>query len=777
MPANQSSGLKFEDLPVSDNQYSDNIPIAFRQVLKNHCLSCHDGAGTGGTDLGQYFYFEQDDSYQIKGLITANSLTNSKIYHRLKGANLSVAKEDMPLGKTVLSNEEKIILQTYISQSKTLTPLEIVSHSPSAVVSSSNNQLSGTCQANFPMSLAGDLQSEKTFFCSNLGTFTIPVILTLGDGKKDLKLKQIFESNVVLEKSFSLNLDTTPPTPEILAPLAGKVFNANISLIIKCEALLNITLSGDIENAGQIVQCPVENQKSLTIKLKSPDGQKIVQIAQTDQAGLTGTNQKIYQLDTVVNPPNVKIFSPLALSTFQSQIPLVIQCVSLNNVVLMGDILNAGQVHPCPTNGLLNVTASFNGAIEQTLKTISASQTVNGVEGLDTKIYNKDNQPPSLVIQSPTLNSSLMFGAKIQGTCENNLTIEISGDTSSTSTPCQLGTFSVLLAFSANAGVKNFQFKQTDLWGNVGVTPFSLLAYDSTNKTQNYQAAKKILEQHCFSCHTGQHYNLALITNEADWQKLMNNSQGAPIKYVLAGNPLNSPLYFELTGSLGTNGGKLMPSESSPLHSFELQTIAHWIQNTNPITIINDKSLYQSPRRMNREFLIRKLMAIFDFTKASTGILEAVVGQTFLLQSAFSGPCYNYAEAYIDDAQNKKTLLPEAFNTICPTAYSQQIGSNTPIIAPSTPYSAGWLSKTCELIVDDTPLLTTAVTKTFTNGQIGLTEANVSKAYQLFYPHQAPSEQVIQALIAIKDTESSNLGQNWKRVFYSLCAAGNWMIP
>jgi hypothetical protein len=74
-----------------------------------------------------------------------------------------------------------------------------------------NIQLSGSCNDDWNMSFEGDLENTFTKHCEQ-GSFTADVVLSDGDGLKNLVLKIVSPSGIITDLNVSFYLDTTPPS-------------------------------------------------------------------------------------------------------------------------------------------------------------------------------------------------------------------------------------------------------------------------------------------------------------------------------------------------------------------------------------------------------------------------------------------------------------------------------------------------------------------------------------------------------------------------------------
>lgn len=87
--------------------------------------------------------------------------------------------------------------------------------------------------------------------------------------------------------------------------------------------------------------------------------------------------------------------------------------------------------------------------------------------------------------------------------------------------------------------------------------------------TPEFMAARTILLNNCTNCHIGHDFHLLYE------DQLVDRGDVVP------GDFLNSPIYYRLAGSLGSEGPKDMP-EGGALSGSDLQTIQTWIESITP---------------------------------------------------------------------------------------------------------------------------------------------------------------------------------------------------
>lgn len=124
---------------------------------------------------------------------------------------------------------------------------------------------------------------------------------------------------------------------------------------------------------------------------------------------------------------------------------------------------------------------------------------------------------------------------------------------------CAVGIFALLTAcFQTSNSVSN----DSQRFGT---------AVSDPNASAGFAAASAVMSKNCAACHdfAGQKEKYFTATRPA----------GYSTAYVVAGDPLNSPIYYRLRGSQGSRGPKTMPNDGSMLSADDETAIYNWISN------------------------------------------------------------------------------------------------------------------------------------------------------------------------------------------------------
>lgn len=331
-------------------------------------------------------------------------------------------------------------------------------------VSQGSVTLTGTCETGLTVSVSGDLTSSTTTCAGS--SFSANVSLDGLDGVKSVIVSQTDSSGNTGSVSRNLVKDTLAPSLTIASPGAGYRDQAGASISGTCESGLTINITGTGVSSGS-ASC-LSGSYTYNILFTGAEGNKVVNLTQTDLAGNVGNVSRSFVKD--VTAPAPLITSPAANFATQSSLNITGDCGSSlgddASVTLSGSFTGSPVVSSC-SSGHFAQTLSLTGA--DGVKTISVSQGDSALNISSSSInYIKDSVAPVLSISLPSANSSTQSALTISGSCEAGLTVQISGDTSSTSTTCSAGSFSTALTLSGADGVKTITLSQTDSAGNIG---------------------------------------------------------------------------------------------------------------------------------------------------------------------------------------------------------------------------------------------------------------------------------------------------------------------
>lgn len=136
----------------------------------------------------------------------------------------------------------------------------------------------------------------------------IPVVLTPGEGEKDIRITQTdFAGNVsdegrVMDNNINktiLTLDTTPPgPPEFIDLIDGQTLpNNRITVFVSCERNSTVTFTGDFTSSPRVERCGAGSDAAASVEiwLTEPTGSEIT-ASQVDRAGNPGTSSATIHL-------------------------------------------------------------------------------------------------------------------------------------------------------------------------------------------------------------------------------------------------------------------------------------------------------------------------------------------------------------------------------------------------------------------------------------------------------------------------------------------------
>lgn len=339
--------------------------------------------------------------------------------------------------------------------------------------------ISGSCEAGSAVNLSGDVDLDSTT-CSNANSYSF-TINKITDGSYQF---------IIDQKDLSGN--TSPNTSKIwirdtVAPIAVTITNpANNSYLSSdstlmvsgtCEALSgNISLSGDATGTT-----PCNSFGNFTFSInKNVDGTYNFSFIQTDLAGnhsnatmLTWTRSTTMPITPVITSPN-----PNPLVSNSSQITITASCDTTQSplpslVALDGDISASEVVTPSgaltqdcsssPVSFVIqkNTDSTFHFSINQTNQN-------NSLSSADAMItWTRDTVAPAApTITSPSASPFTAPGNLIiEGGCEANSTVTLSGDDAATTTCSTGNTYSFTVAKSDD-GSYSFGITQTDAASN-----------------------------------------------------------------------------------------------------------------------------------------------------------------------------------------------------------------------------------------------------------------------------------------------------------------------
>ena len=254
--------------------------------------------------------------------------------------------------------------------------------------------VSGTCENGLAIALSGNgWASPASTTCTN-GTFSVLVNFTTGDGSKNLILTQTNSDGQSGVASRTFIRDTTAPTLTIASPAAQSVFKSSLNLVGSCETGLAVQIDGTGVSAPISANC-TNGAFSSSVNFSTPEGNKSIQVSQTDLAGNTTSVSRIFVKDSVA--PIVTIASPATNTSDENGLMITGSCEGTFVVTAEGTGAASPVSKACASgNYSLNVVFSAGEGVKE----IQVSQTdAAGNTGAVTRSFRRT----AVVIDGPAL--------------------------------------------------------------------------------------------------------------------------------------------------------------------------------------------------------------------------------------------------------------------------------------------------------------------------------------------------------------------------------------
>jgi hypothetical protein len=325
--------------------------------------------------------------------------------------------------------------------------------------------ITGTCEAGLTVNLAGaGLASPSTTTCTS-GSFSQAITFTSGDGTKTITVSQTDAAGNTGTASRDFIKDTAAPVLAFATPNANTSAQTGLTITGTCEAGLTVNLAGAGLASPSTTTC-ASGSFSQAITFTSGDGTKAITVSQTDAAGNTGSASRNFVRDTTA--PTLAFSTPAANTSAQTGLTITGSCEAGLTVNLSGTGLASPSTTTC-ASGTFSQAITFT-SVDGT-KAITISQTdAAGNTGSASRNFIKDTTAPTLAFLTPAANTEAKTGVTITGTCENGLTVDLSGSglASPSTTTCLGGSFSQAIVFTGTDGTKTITVSQTDAAGNTG---------------------------------------------------------------------------------------------------------------------------------------------------------------------------------------------------------------------------------------------------------------------------------------------------------------------
>lgn len=294
-----------------------------------------------------------------------------------------------------------------------------------------------------------------------------PTSMTLStpDGAKTVYVWLRDSTNKVssLGQAANMTLDRDAPTVAYTGPAVNSVHDSVLTITGTCESGIAVNITGGV--ATPVNATCSGGTFSQIITLSTGEGNKTVNITQTDAASNSSSASRIFVNDTL--DPILTIASPAADTRAQASVNLTGVCETGLNIQFSGALLST--INQTCTGGTYSQTVFFSAGDGN--KSVSAMQVdAAGNTTTITRNYVRDNVAPTITQTTLTYpyysnTNSVTFG----GACETGLTVSIlRGGSPDGTTSCTAGAWSYAVATQSADATYNYSFEQSDTAGNLG---------------------------------------------------------------------------------------------------------------------------------------------------------------------------------------------------------------------------------------------------------------------------------------------------------------------
>lgn len=325
---------------------------------------------------------------------------------------------------------------------------------------SSTISLSGTCTASVSTVDISEATPTSTS-CTASGTFSVTITLFAPSGSKTVTVSQA-NSNGTGSNSRVFVLNPSVPSVSITSPTANTVTASTISLQGSCDSSVSTV---DISGASPANTTCSSGSFSQSVTLSGADGSKTVTVSQTNSDG-TGSDNRSFILDTTA--PTSTSISVNSGASYTNSTSTTLTLAATDDSGIQQYVTNTSG---CTNGGTWEAfSASKSWTLGQTNGTatvyVKYRDSVNNESSCISDTITHDNVAPSVAITSPSASSVYQSGLTLQGNCTDGITVNISGDVTTTTATCSGGTFSKAITLSTGEGNKTVQISQTDLASN-----------------------------------------------------------------------------------------------------------------------------------------------------------------------------------------------------------------------------------------------------------------------------------------------------------------------
>ncbi|MBX3020225.1 MAG: hypothetical protein KF799_01000 [Bdellovibrionales bacterium] len=322
--------------------------------------------------------------------------------------------------------------------------------------------LQGACETGLSVVISGDVNAGSSVNCTS-ARYSAAIVFSAAEGGKNITITQTDAAGNRGTASRSFIKDSKPPVVTVAQPAEGASVPGTVTVSGACETGLPVNITGSGVSAVS-ANC-ANSAYSTTVVFMGGNGAKSITATQTDAAGNSGSVSR--NVNAELSGPAVAITAPAADSLFVNTLTVSGTCQNGLAVNFSGSGWQSPANTTC-SNGAFSAAITFTSGDGS--KNLIASQTnASGQTGSASRSFNRDTTAPAVTINSPAAGTQAQASIRLQGGCENGLSVAIAGTgATATSATCSNGLYDVQVSLSAGDGTKNIRVSQTDLAGNVG---------------------------------------------------------------------------------------------------------------------------------------------------------------------------------------------------------------------------------------------------------------------------------------------------------------------
>ncbi|WP_412470671.1 tandem-95 repeat protein [Halobacteriovorax sp. RT-2-4] len=328
----------------------------------------------------------------------------------------------------------------------------------------SSTTINGNCESGLNINISGDIQAAFSIACSG-GTFSQTVNFSDNDGAKNITINQVDAAGNSTSVTRTFIRDEVAPILTKTAGISPDFTNANTPNAWSgtCEGTYTIYVTGDETTS---FNCS-SGTWSWTPSPKTTDGTFVYNLVQTDAAGNTSSPALSLSWQRDATAPAFNATAPIQIEIGEIQSETVLRdsitvsgiCEGTNVISISG---TESASITCSASSWTWTSANYTTDATRAF-TFTQSDSAGNTSAL-TYTWTRDSNFPALAIDVNAIKNNGST-ATFTGTCENGLTINITG-AQTTTTTCSSGVWSWTTASTASDVNNTYNFAQTNAASN-----------------------------------------------------------------------------------------------------------------------------------------------------------------------------------------------------------------------------------------------------------------------------------------------------------------------